>query len=136
MTDDEKKDEEAAAEPEGAAADAETAEKQQENISEEELRARLEEHFRQQSVADVLVQFLISLSTLAYVKMGLTEDTRQYQDLEQSSLAIDSFKALLQAAGSRLPEQDAKALEGALASMQMTFVKAEQGGDTLGGEMP
>lgn len=96
------------------------------HMSEEELRKKLEEHFREQEVGDVLVQFLISLSTLAYVKMGLTDDTREYRNLEQASLAIDSFKALLEAVESRLPEQDAKALAGALASMQITYAKAQE----------
>jgi cobalamin biosynthesis protein CobT len=103
------------------------AEEEPKGMSEEEFRAKLEEHFREQKVGDVLIQFLISLSTLAYVKMGLTEDTKDYKDLEQSRLAIDSFKALLEAAESRLPEQDAKALAGALASLQITFAKASEG---------
>lgn len=93
-------------------------------MSPEELRQKLEEHFREQKVGDVLVQFLISLSTLAYVKMGITEDTEKHKDLEQASLAIDAFKALLESAEKRLPQQDAKALAGALASMQVTYVRA------------
>jgi len=71
----------------------------------------------------VLVQFMVSLSNLAYIKMGLTEETEAVKDLPQASLAIDAFKALLDAAGKRLPEQDASALAGALSSMQITFVK-------------
>jgi len=94
-----------------------------EQMSEEELRAQLEKHFREQKVDEVLVQFLVSLSNLAYIKMGLTEETKEIKDLGQASLAIDAFKALLDAAAKRLPEQDASALAGALSSMQMTFVK-------------
>lgn len=92
-------------------------------MTEEELRAQLEKHFREQKVGDVLVQFLVSLSNLAYNKMGLTEETEDIKDLAQASLAIDAFKALLEAAGKRLPEQEASALAGALSSMQITFVK-------------
>lgn len=93
-------------------------------MTEEELRAEFEKHFRQQKVDDVLVQFMISLTNLAYIKMGLTEDTTDFKDLAQASLAIDGYKALLEAVSKRLPEQDAQALTGALSSMQITFVKA------------
>ena len=93
-------------------------------MTEEEMRAEIEKHFREQDVGDVLVQFLVTLSNLAYIKMGLTEDTSEIKDLAQASLAIDAFKSLLEAAEKRLPEQDAKALAGALSSMQLTFVKA------------
>ena len=104
------------------------AEPDLESLSGDELRARIEEQFRRQDVGDVVVQFMISLSNLAYMKMGLTEDTIEIRDERQSRLAIDSFKALLDAVGGGLPEQDRSSLAGALASMQMTFVKAfEQG---------
>ncbi len=100
------------------------AEPDLESLSGEELRARIEEQFRRQDVGDVIVQFMISLSNLAFMKMGLTEETRQIRDEAQSRLAIDSFKALLDAAGGGLPEQDRSSLAGALASMQLMFVKA------------
>ncbi len=102
-------------------------EKPQEQMTEEELRAELEKQFRSQKVSDLLMQYMVSLSTLAYAKMGLTDDTRDVKDLEQARLAIDSFKALLDSVGDRLGEQDAQALSGALASMQMTFVQATEG---------
>lgn len=104
-------------------ADSGQSEKDSSQMTEEELRAQLEKHFREQKVDEVLVQFLVSLSNLAYVKMGLTEDTEDIRDLAQASLAIDAFAALLDAAGKKLPDQDASALAGALASLRMTFVK-------------
>ena len=96
-------------------------------ITEEEMRRQLEEHFRRQSVSDLLVQFMVSLSNLAYVKMGITKDTAEIRDLEQARLAIDSFKGLLEAAEDRLEQQDKNALAGALASMQMTYAQVSTG---------
>ncbi|MFA6001435.1 MAG: DUF1844 domain-containing protein [Thermoleophilia bacterium] len=107
-----------------ASGDEELNDKNPEKMSEEELRAELEKHFREQSVSDLVVQFMVTLSNLAYMKMGITEETKTSKDLGQASLAIDAFKTLLSETGKRLPEQDAKALEGALSSMQLTFVKA------------
>lgn len=97
-------------------------------MTEEELRAELEKRFREQNVEEMLVQVLVSLSTMAYVKMGLTDDTREYRDFGQARLAIDSFKAVLDAVGDRLDKQEAQALAGALASMQVTFAREMGGG--------
>lgn len=108
-----------ATEPEAEAA------KSPEQMTEAELRAEMARHFREQKVDDVLVQFLVSLSNLAYIKMGLTEDTQEVKDLAQASLAIDAFKTLLDTVGERIPDQDRQALAGALSSMQLTYVKAE-----------
>ncbi len=105
-------------------------------MSEEELRQKIEEQIRKQSVADVLVQFMASLSNLAYMKMGLTEDTKDIKDIEQARLAVDGFKALLDAAAGRLAEQDKNALAGALASMQLTFVKQFPAGENKPEEEP
>jgi hypothetical protein len=96
-----------------------------EHMSEEELREALEQQFRETKVSDMLVQYMASLSHIAYIKMGLTDDTKEVRDLPQASLAIDGFKSLLDAVKDRIDAQDASALEGALASMQMTF--AQQG---------
>jgi len=108
-----------------------------EGMTEEEVSEKLKEHFRQQRVSDVLLQFIVSLSNLAYIKMGLTEDTQDVKDLSQARLAIDSFKGLLDTAASCFKEQDKKALAGALASMQLTFVKVSSkegdGSKTAGG---
>lgn len=103
-------------------------------MTEEELRAELEKQFRQQQVADVLMQYMISLSSLAYVKMGITEDSQEVKDLEQARLAIDSFQGLLDSIGDRLDKQNQEALAGALASMQMTFVQVSGGEAQTPGE--
>lgn len=113
-----------------AADDGDTAAKDPDQMSEAELREMLEKQFREQKVSDMLVQYMAGLSHIAYVKMGLTDDTRAVKDMAQSSLAIDSFKALLDAVRDRLDPQDASALEGALASMQLTFAQAGGGPGT------
>ncbi|RJQ44045.1 MAG: hypothetical protein C4534_07015 [Gaiellales bacterium] len=152
MTEEEKQEETAAGEAtsdEAAAAAGETAEdekaagasasgaagaegKEPEQMTEAELRDALEKQFREQQVGDMLVQYMAGLSHIAYIKMGLTEDTADVKDMAQASLAIDAFKAMLEAAHDRLHPQDANALAGALASMQMTFAQAS--GGAAGGE--
>lgn len=128
MTDDKTQEENDIEAPEPAG-DATT---EPEQMSEAELREALEQQFRQQKVSDMLVQYMAGLSHIAYVKMGLMEDSAAVKDMAQASLAIDVFKAMLEAAHDRLDLQDANALAGALASMQMTFAQTE--GGTVSGE--
>ncbi|MHB0915159.1 MAG: DUF1844 domain-containing protein [Thermoleophilia bacterium] len=109
---------------EAAEADAAGGSADPEQMSEAELREALEQQFRQQKVSDMLMQYMAGLSHIAYVKMGLTEDSDAFKDMAQASLAIDVFKAMLETAHDRLDPQDANALAGALASMQMTFAQA------------
>lgn len=119
-------DEEVQKENNGVAAEADAAggSPDPEQMSEAELREALEQQFRQQKVSDMLMQYMAGLSHIAYVKMGLTEDSDAFKDMAQASLAIDVFKAMLETAYDRLDPQDTNALAGALASMQMTFAQA------------
>lgn len=123
----ESKEENVGHQEEGAAAGASEGASESGQMTEEELRAELEKQFRQQQVADVLMQYMVSLSTLAYLKMGITEGTEEDKDLEQARLAIDSFKGILDSVGDRFEKQNREALAGALASMQVTFVQVSGG---------
>lgn len=116
---------------ESAAADAAAGDKSARDpaeMTEAELREALEKQFREQQVGDMLVQYMAGLSHIAYIKMGLTDDTAGVRDMDQASLAIDAFKAMLEASRERIGAQDASALEGALSSMQMTFAQASAAG--------
>lgn len=117
-------------EQEKAGAQAGAGAKEAEEMTEEELREQIERHFCEQKVSDVLIQFLVSMSTLAYAKMGLTEETREHKNPDEARLGIDAYKALLDAVGDNLGEQNSRALAGALASMQMTFVQAFESSET------
>ena len=62
--------------------------------SEEELARELAEELRRLRVEDVLIQTLVTISSIGYRRLGLTEDTRGDRDLEQSRLAIETLRAV------------------------------------------
>jgi hypothetical protein len=87
--------------------------------SEEELLHRLEEDFKQLQVADVLVQAVLTVSSLGYRSMG--EESR---DLEQAKLAIDALRALVPELKDAVPADLARDLEQMVANMQLAYAKA------------
>jgi hypothetical protein len=91
---------------------------EQNQPSEEELRAAFEEQMRRITVPDVLVQTAVTLVNLGAQKLG--EDG----DLEQAKLAIDGARALLPV----LPEEVQAPVKDALSQLQMAFVRESQEG--------
>lgn len=95
-----------------------------EDISEEELRQRLEEALENITVVDVVIDFMVSTSSLAYRSMGIPHEVNEkHKDMEQARLAIDCIDALLKTAGDRLPEEAQKPLSGTLDNLKLNFVK-------------
>jgi hypothetical protein len=91
-------------------------------LSEEELRARLEEELRRITVKDVLLQTVVTLINLAGQKLGLSETTRQDRDPEQTRLAIEAVRALLPVleADPETAEQ-VRPVREALSQLQMAY---------------
>jgi hypothetical protein len=108
----------------------------QPNISEEELRARLEEELKRITVRDVLLQTVVSLVNLAGQRLGLVEGSREMRDLDQVRMAIDAVRALLPLLEEENPEQVGP-IRDALSQLQMAYAReagASGGGDEPGGE--
>jgi hypothetical protein len=104
------------------AARRQAAERVEGGMSEDEMRARLEEELRRITVRDVLVQTVVSLVNLAGQRLGLTEDTRDLKDLEQVRMAIEAVRALLP----ELEQEDAeqvRPVRDALAQLQMAYAR-------------
>ena len=57
-------------------------------------REELAEELRKLRVEDVLIQTLVTVSSIGYRRLGLTADTKDDRDLEQSRLAIETMQAL------------------------------------------
>lgn len=97
--------------------------------NEEELRARLEEELKRITVHDVLVQTVVTLINIGGQKLGLSEDSRDTADAEQTRVAIEAVRALLplleaEAGGA----EQVKPVRDALAQLQMAY--AQQAGTT------
>ncbi len=60
----------------------------QKKLTDEELIKQIREEFAKLTVKDFLSQTFVTLSTLAYQKMGIPAGNAPYKDLNQAKLAI------------------------------------------------
>jgi hypothetical protein len=98
----------------------------QQEPSEEELRAALEEQMRRITVQDVLIQTVVTLINLGGRRLGLAGPPEQAgdKDVEQARLAIEGARALLPL----LPQdQELGPVRDALSRLQMAYVQEQQG---------
>jgi hypothetical protein len=92
---------------------------------EEELINKLQEEIDKLTTKDIVIQMMMSLSSLAYKKMGLPEGTNdKFKDKAQAKLAVDCFEALLKAAENEISAQEKDNLSSSLSNLQINFVKA------------
>jgi hypothetical protein len=96
-------------------------EDKQEQVSDEELRERLEAELRRLKVSDVLLQSCYTISSLGYGKMaGAAED----RDLEQARIAIEALRALTPVLEGAVPPEVTRDLGQVTANMQLAYAKA------------
>jgi hypothetical protein len=98
----------------------------QQEPSEEELRAALEEQMRRITVQDVLIQTVVTLINLGGRRLGLAGPPEQAgdKDLEQARLAIEGARALVPL----LPQEaELGPVRDALSQLQMAYVQEAQG---------
>ena len=98
---------------------------EEEKKKEEELLKQLQDEIDKLSTKDIIIQFMMSLSSMAYKKMGLPLGTNdKYKSKEQAKLAVDSFDALLKVLSEEIPAKERENLISSLTNLQMNFVKA------------
>jgi hypothetical protein len=109
----------------------------QQEPSEEELRAALEEQMRRITVQDVLIQTVVTLINLGGRRLGLAGPPEQAgeKDLEQARLAIEGARALMPL----LPDVEGAGLgpvQDALSQLQMAYASSvrESKDETTAGE--
>lgn len=104
-------------------------------MSEEELRARLVEELKRIQVRDVLLQMVVSLINLGGQRLGLTEDTKEARDLEQTRAAIEAVRALvplLEQGDSQEGSEQLAPVRDALAQLQMAYAREAGAGQASG----
>jgi len=90
----------------------------------EQLARELEEQLKALRVEDVLVQSLVTVSSIGFRRLGLSTDTKDDRDLEQSQLAIETMEALTPVLERFLPEQLAADFKGSAAQLKLAYVRA------------
>ncbi len=86
--------------------------------SEEELRAALEEQMKKITVTDVLLQTVVTLVNLSGRRLTVEEE----KDLEQARLGIEAVRALLPLC----PQDQVGPIKDALSQLQMLFAQQTQ----------
>jgi hypothetical protein len=93
--------------------------------SEEELRARIEEQLKQVRVQDLLVESAASIVNLTARRIAKPEE----QDLEQARVGIEAVRALVDLIEGEVAGQ----IRGALSELQILYARASKG-EPLEGE--
>jgi len=91
---------------------------------EEQLARELAEELRRLRVEDVVIQTLITISSIGYRRLGLTEDTKDDRDLEQARLAIDTIVALTPILVNVVPDELIRDFNQSVASLQLAYAQA------------
>ena len=104
----------------------------------ERLARELAEQLRQLRVEDVLVNALMTISSVGYRRLGVTEETREDRDLEQTRLAIETMRALTPVLERFIPGELVRDFNASVANLQLAYAKAAtaSGEDTRGGRDP
>ena len=93
--------------------------------SEEEMIKKLQEEIDKLTTRDIITQMMMSLSSLAYKKMGIPVGVNdKYKDKQQAKLAIDAFDALLKILMDEISAGEKENLKSSLSNLQINFVKA------------
>ena len=93
--------------------------------SEEEMIKKLQEEIDKLTTGDIITQMMMSLSSLAYKKMGIPVGVNdKYKDKQQAKLAIDAFDALLKVLMDEISAGERENLKSSLSNLQINFVKA------------
>ena len=106
----------------GAAASAE---------DDEERVRRVVDELRRLKVEDLALDMAVSLVTVGYQKLGLTEQTRELRDLDGARLSIELLRATLDVLERERGASGLGDLRGTLSAMQLNFARvvAEEQGD-------
>jgi hypothetical protein len=96
----------------------------EEEADEQRLAEQLAEELQKLKIEDVLVQTLITVSSLGYRRLGLAPETKDDRDLDQVRLAIDTMKALTPLLEKVVPPELTRDFNSSVANLQLAFAKA------------
>lgn len=98
--------------------------KGQEQEDQEEVLRKLQEEIDKLSTKDIVTQMMMSLSSLAYKKMGLPAGTNdQFKNQVDAKLAVDAFDALLKVIDDEVSAEERENLNSSLSNLQLNYVK-------------
>ena len=97
------------------------SEKKPKAAEQERLARELAEEFRRLRVEDLLIQTLVTVSSIGYRRLGLTEETREDRDLAQARLAVETMRALTPVLESFVPAELVRDFNQSVANLQLAY---------------
>jgi hypothetical protein len=91
---------------------------------EERVARELAEALASLKVEDVLLNALMTVSSIGYRRLGATPETRDDRDLEQTRLAIETMQALVPVLERFLPGDLVRDFSASVANLQLAYAKA------------
>ena len=88
------------------------------------LADQVSDMLRQLRVEDVLIQTLVTVSSIGYRRLGLTEDTAGERDLEQTRLAIETLNAVTPVLERFVPSELVRDFRQSIANLQLAYANA------------
>jgi hypothetical protein len=82
------------------------------------------EELRKLRVEDVLIQTLVTISSIGYHRLGLTEETKDDRDLAQTQLAIETMQTLTPMLEKVVPAELVRDFTSSVANLQLAYAKA------------
>jgi hypothetical protein len=93
-------------------------------VSDEERARALREQVKRLHVLDMAYEMMISLVTIGYQKLGLTDQTRELRDFGDARLAIELLRAILEVAEKERGGGELKDVRSTLAQLQLGYAQA------------
>jgi len=104
--------------------------------TEEEMRAALEEELKRVRVEQVVTEATVSILNVAVLRAGLVPGSEGERDLGQTRMGIEAVRALLPLVEQALGSEQARPIRDALSQLQMAYVQAVGGGAEPSADAP
>lgn len=92
--------------------------------TEAEIMAEIQEAMAKTPVKDLILQFTMTLSSIAYQRLGVYQDPDKTKiDIMEAKLAIDSYESLIDRLAGVVSPEELKSLKGILSSLKMVYVQ-------------
>lgn len=121
-------DEPAATEPEQPG-EAETAESgdageaRERSLTDEERAELYKQQLKELRLLDIARDMMLTVVTVGYQKLGLTDETRELRDLDDAHLAIELLRAVMSAVEPVAATEEIETYRSTLAQMQLNYAR-------------
>jgi hypothetical protein len=114
---------EAPAGPAGGSAAEEAPEDEHRPLTDQERAELYKQQLKELRLLDVARDMMLTLVTVGYQKLGLTDETRELRDLDDAHLAIELLRGILAAVEGVAGADEMETYRATLAQMQFNYAR-------------